>query len=238
ERGKLASMTLAPELDGARALVEALEKKGAIASAGHSEALYHEMNEAISWGVRHVTHLYCAMTDAMNNRWRGTREPRTAGIVEAVYLDDRLTTELIADGKHLSREMLLMALRYKGPEKLALVTDAMRGAGMPDGQYAFGPKHGMLATVRNREARIPDGTALASSVYPMNEMVRTFRDLTGCQLWQAVRMASLTPAEILGLSRSIGSIAPGKMADLILIDGEVNVKSTYVQGRRLRKDAR
>src|ERR671922_264316 len=84
----------------------------------------------------------------------------------------RLSSELITDGKHLSAEMLKLALRNKGPEKLAIITDAMRGAGMPDGEYTFGPRHGMRAVVRNREARIPNGTALASSVFAMNEMVR------------------------------------------------------------------
>ena len=233
DRGPIASLTLAPELEGARPLIEALHRHGARASAGHSEALYHEMEEAIVWGVSHVTHLYCAMTDALNNRWRGTPHPRAGGMVEAVYLDDRLSSELITDGKHLSREMLRLAFRSKGYEKLAIVTDAMRGAGMPDGQYTFGPRHGMLATVRNREARIPDGTALASSVFPMNEMVRTFRELTGCPLWQAVRMASLTPAEIIGAAGELGSLAPGKRADVLLIDDEVNVAGVWVGGRRL-----
>lgn len=101
ERGPISTMTLAPELPGAAPLIEELHRRGAIASAGHSEALYHEMEEAVDRGVRHVTHLYCAMTDAMNNRWRGTANPRSAGIVEAVYLDDRLSSELITDGKHL-----------------------------------------------------------------------------------------------------------------------------------------
>jgi N-acetylglucosamine-6-phosphate deacetylase len=225
-------MTLAPELPGAHPLIEALRRHGANASAGHSEALYHEMADAADRGVNHVTHLYCAMTDAMNNRWRGTPQPRAAGMVEAVYLDDRLSSELITDGKHLSREMLLLAFRVKGYEKLAIVTDAMRGAGMPDGDYTFGPRHGMLAHVRNREARIPDGTALASSVYPMNEMVRTFRELTGCPLWQAVRMASLTPAQIVGAARELGSLAPGKRADIILFDEQINVRGVYLGGRR------
>src|SRR3989442_11865452 len=81
ERGPIASLTLAPELPGARELVEALHKQGANANAGHSEALYHEISESIAWGVNHVTHLYCAMTDAMNNRWRGTPNPRAAGSV-------------------------------------------------------------------------------------------------------------------------------------------------------------
>ena len=237
ERGPIASLTLAPELPGARELVEALHKQGANANAGHSEALYHEISESIAWGVNHVTHLYCAMTDAMNNRWRGTPHPRAAGIVEAVYLDDRLSSELITDGKHLSREMLKLAYRNKGYEKLAIITDAMRGAGMPDGEYTFGPRHGMVAVVRHREARIPDGTALASSVYPMNEMVRVFRELVGCPLWEAVRMASLTPAEIVGADDVIGSLAAGKWADVILIDENVEVKATYLGGRKLTPES-
>jgi N-acetylglucosamine-6-phosphate deacetylase len=233
ERGPISTMTLAPELPGAAPLIEELHRRGAIASAGHSEALYHEIEEAVDRGVRHVTHLYCAMTDAMNNRWRGTRNPRSAGIVEAVYLDDRLSSELITDGKHLSREMLRLAVRNKGYEKLAIVTDAMRGSGMPDGDYAFGPRHGLIARVRNREARIPDGTALASSVYPIDEMVRVFREATGCELWQAVRMASLTPAEIVGKADEIGSLAPGKHADVILFDDNLNVSATFVGGAKL-----
>jgi len=231
ERGPVASMTLAPELPGARTLVEELHRSGANANAGHSEALYQEVEEAADWGVRHVTHLYCAMTDAMNNRWRGTPNPRSGGIVEAVYLDDRLSSELITDGKHLSSEMLQLAFRNKGYEKLAIVTDAMRGAGMPDGEYTFGPRHGMRAVVKNGEARIPDGTALASSVFPMNDMIRVFRDLVDCPLWQAVRMASLTPAEIVHRGAEIGSLAPGKLADIVLIDEQVNVHATYLGAR-------
>ncbi len=233
ERGPIASMTLAPELPGAARLIEELHRRGAIASAGHSEALYHEMEEAVERGVRHVTHLYCAMTDAMSNRWRGTANPRSAGMVEAVYLDDRLSSELITDGKHLSREMLKLAFRNKGHEKLAIVTDAMRGAGMPDGDYAFGPRHGMIARVRDREARIPDGTALASSVYPMDEMVRVFLASTGCELWQAVRMASLTPAEIIDAAADLGSLTPGKYADVVLFDQDLNVSATYIGGKHI-----
>jgi N-acetylglucosamine-6-phosphate deacetylase len=130
--------------------------------------------------------------------------------------------------------MLRIALRNKGHEKLAIITDAMRGAGMPDGEYTFGPRHGMLAIVRNREARIPDGTALASSVFAMNEMVRVFRDLTACPLWQAVRMASLTPASIVGMSGEIGSLAAGKWADVLLIDDDVTVHGVFVGGREVK----
>ena len=233
ERVPIASMTLAPELSGARDLIHELRHRGAIASIGHSEALYHEVAEAIAWGANHVTHLYCAMTDSLRNRWAGTPNPRTAGIVEAVFLEDRLSSEIIPDGKHLSRETMKVAFRAKGYEKLALVTDAMRGAGMPDGEYTFGPKTGTRAIVRNRESRLPDGTALASSVFAMDEMVQTFRQLVVCPIWQAVRMASLTPAVIAGRSAEIGSLAPGKWADIILFDDEVKVKAVYLGGRKL-----
>jgi len=109
---------------------------------------------------------------------------------------------------------------------------------MPDGEYAFGPRHGMRAVVKNREARIPDGTALASSVFPMNEMVRVFRDLAGCPLWQAVRMASLTPAEIVRRAGDIGSLAQGKLADLLIIDDQINVLATYIGGQELSAPSR
>ena len=99
---------------------------------------------------------------------------------------------------------------------------------MPDGEYAFGPRHGMKAVVRNCEARIPDGTALASSVFPMNEMVRVFRDLVECPLWQAVRMATLTPAQIIGAAADLGSLTPGKRADIIFFDENVNVTATFL----------
>lgn len=234
ERGRIARMTLAPELPGAQPLVEALRAGSAVASAGHSEALFPEMQDAMDWGVTHVTHLYCVMTDALNNRNRGTANPRHGGILEAVYLDDRLTSEVISDGIHLTPELMQLALRIKGPEKLAICTDALRAAGMPDGEYTFGPRHGLKAIVRNGEARVAGGAALASSVCPMNEMVRIFRDQTGCPLWQAVRMASLTPAEIIGAQEDLGSLEKGKYADILLLNEQVKIQAVYVGGRKLQ----
>ncbi|HWR52315.1 MAG TPA: N-acetylglucosamine-6-phosphate deacetylase [Bryobacteraceae bacterium] len=233
ERGGVARMTLAPELPGAQPLIEALCRAGAVASAGHSEALYPEMMDAADWGVTHTTHIYCVMTDALNNRCRGTAAARHGGIVEAIYLDDRLTTEVIADGIHLTAELLRMPLKIKGCENVAIVTDALRGAGMPEGDYTFGPRHGLMATVKNREARVKGGVGLASSVCPMDEMVRITRDLTGCPLWQAVRMASLTPAEIIGCADELGSLAAGKRADVLIFDEDVRIAGVYLGGRRL-----
>ena len=233
EHGPVAAMTLAPEIPGARDLIRDLRAHGANACAGHSEALFPEVEEAVGWGINHVTHLYCAMSDALNNRWRGTDNPRRGGLLEAALLDDRLSSELISDGIHLSREMLLMAFRMKGYEKLAIVTDAMRGAGMPNGEYTFGPRHGLVAEVRNGEARVKGGVGLASSVCPMNQMVRIFGDLTGCPRWQAVRMASLTPAAIVGVADRLGSLAPGKCADILLFDDDVEVRRAFLGGREL-----
>ncbi len=233
EHGPVASMTLAPELPGTRELIQALRSHGANASAGHSEALFPEVEEAVGWGVNHVTHLYCAMSDALNNRWRGTANPRRGGLLEAALLDDRLSSELICDGIHLSREMLLMAFRMKGYDKLAIVTDAMRGAGMPAGEYAFGPRQGMVAEIKHGEARVKGGVGLASSVCPMNEMVRIFGELTGCPRWQAVRMASLTPASILKVADRLGSLAPGKCADIVIFDQDVEIRRVFLGGREL-----
>lgn len=233
ERGKIGRMTLAPELPGARPLVEALVRKQAVASAGHSEALYHEMMEAVGWGITHVTHLYSVMTSAMNNRWRGTRNPRSGGILEAVYLHEELTSELITDGVHLAAEVMQLALRIKGHQGLAIVTDAMRAAGMPDGEYSFGSIDGTIAEVANGEARVKGDVALASSVVPMNEMVKRFWKLTGCRLWQAVHMASLTPARIAGVENQLGSLKAGKLADILVLNSELGVEQVYLGGRRV-----
>ncbi len=170
ERGPIASLTLAPELPGARTLVEALHRQGANANAGHSEALYHEILRGHRVG-RQPRYAPLLRHDRCNEQslWRGTPNPpeRRALWRPSIWMIAS-ASELITDGNvHLSPEMAMrLAFRNKGYEKLAIITDAMRGAGMPDGEYTFGPRHGMRAIVRGREARIPDGTALASSVFP------------------------------------------------------------------------
>src|SRR5204862_715272 len=125
--------------------------------------------------------------------------PMRGGVMEATLFFDELTTEVIADGKHLQRELLLLASKIKGPDRLALVTDCNRALDMPDGEYLFGPQDGGEPIVRRDGVGImPDGSALASSVMGMDHMVRTFRRLTDVPLWEVIRMASLTPARIAG----------------------------------------
>jgi N-acetylglucosamine-6-phosphate deacetylase len=160
------------------------------------------------------------------------------GLMEATLFFDELTTEVIADGKHLSRELLLLAHKIKGPDRLALVTDCNRALDMPDGEYLFGPNDGGEPIVRHGGVGLMlDGRALASGVMGMDHAVRTFRRLTGAPLVEVVRMASLTPARIAGLDHIVGSIAVGKRADLIVLSEELEVRQVYIGGQLVVSDA-
>src|SRR5213079_2422735 len=165
-------------------------------NAGHSHATFEQMAASLSWGVRHVDHLFCAMSDRARLRLTQTY-PMRGGVMEATLFFDELSTEVIADGKHLQRELLLLAYKVKGPDRLALVTDCNRALDMPDGEYLFGPRDGGEPIVRRDGVGVmPDGKALASGVVGMDHCVRTFHELTGVPLVECVRMASLTPARI------------------------------------------
>src|SRR5439155_9154463 len=146
----------------------------------------------------HVDHLFCAMSDRARLRQEQTY-PMRGGVMEATLYFDELTTKVIADGKHLSRELLLLAYKIKGPGRLALVTDCNRALDMPDGQYLFGPKDGGEPILkRDGVGVMPDGKALASGVVGMDHGVRTFHELGGIPLAEVIRMATLTPARIAG----------------------------------------
>jgi N-acetylglucosamine-6-phosphate deacetylase len=189
------------------------------------------MEAAVGWGVRHVDHLFCAMSDRA--RLRQTQAyPMRGGVMEATLYFDELTTEIIADGKHLTRDLLLLAYKVKGPDRLALVTDSNRALDMPDGEYIFGPLEGGEPILRGDGVGLmPDGKALASGVMGMDHCVRTFLRLTGAPLADVVRMASLTPARICGFGDQIGSIEIGKRADLVVLDAALEVRQVYLRGR-------
>jgi N-acetylglucosamine-6-phosphate deacetylase len=160
--------------------------------------------------------------------------PMRGGLLEATLYFDELTTEVIADGKHLAPELLRLAYRVKGPDRLALVTDCNRALDMPDGEYLFGPTDGGEPILRRDGVGImPDGQALASGVMGMDHGVRTFRAATGAPLVEVVRMASLTPARIAGCDGERGSIEAGKLADLVVLDRDLEVRQVYVRGQRV-----
>ncbi len=225
--------TVAPELPGAEAFVRACRARGIGCNVGHSYATFTQMEAARTWGVTHVDHLFCAMSDRARLRLEQTY-PMRGGVMEATLFFDDLTTEVIADGKHLDRELLLLAFKIKGPDRLALCTDCNRALDMPDGPYIFGPKDGGEPIQRQDTVGVmPDGKSLASGVVGMIECVRTFHQLTGVPLVDVVRMASLTPARIAGADAELGSIAVGKRADLLVLDRELNVRQVYVDGKRI-----
>jgi N-acetylglucosamine-6-phosphate deacetylase len=156
------------------------------------------------------------------------------GVQEATLFFDELTTEVIADGRHLSPDLLRLAYKIKGPDRLALVTDCSRALNMPEGEYLFGPFDGGEPFVhRDGVGIMPDGKALASSVQGMDHMVRTFHALTREPLHEVVRMATLTPARILGVDRDLGSLEVGKCADLLLLDRELQVQKVFVGGAQI-----
>jgi N-acetylglucosamine-6-phosphate deacetylase len=226
----ITTATVAPELAGAEGFVRACRAHGIRCNSGHSHATFDQMAAAVEWGVRHIDHLFCAMSDRARLRLSQTY-PMRGGVLEATLYFDELTTEVIADGKHLQRELLLLAYKIKGPDRLALVTDCNRALDMPDGPYMMGPLNGGESVLKGDGVGLmPNGTALASSVVGMDHCIRTFHQLTGVPLPIAVRMATLTPARIAGYDHELGSLTPGKRADLVVLDRDLAVRQVYVGG--------
>jgi N-acetylglucosamine-6-phosphate deacetylase len=226
-------VTVAPEITNAEWLVRTYSARGVRFNAGHSHATFPQVEAAVGWGVRHVDHLFCAMSDRARLRQAQTF-PMRAGVLEATLYFDQLTTEVIADGKHLSPELLRLAYKVKGPDRLALVTDSMRAVDLPDGEYWFGAE-GSGERVRKLDGVgvTLDGTALASGATGMDVAVRTMHRSAGVPLPEAVRMASLTPARILGVDRDLGSLEVGKRADLVVLDAGLEVRQVYVGGEQV-----
>lgn len=232
----LVTATVAPEVPGAREFALACKAKGVRTNVGHSWATFAQMTEAVAWGVRHVDHLFCAMSDKTRLR-QFQMYPMQGGVLEATLYFDELTTEVIADGKHLDAGLLLLALKIKGPDRLALVTDCNRALDMPDGNYMIGPLDGGEPLIkRDGVGLMPDGLALASSVEGMDHMVRTFARLTGRPLWETIRMASLTPARIAGHDRELGSLERGKRADVVVLDRDLSVLRVFAEGAELQRE--
>jgi len=224
----IASMTLSPEIDGAEGLIKTLVDNDIMASIGHSDATYSQILKAIEWGARHVTHMYCAMSTIVK-----AGPARIIGVVETTLLLDELTTEVIADGKHLPPELVKMVLKVKGIDKVCATTDAMRGAGMPAGVYTFGPKDGQEAVVQDGMAVMPDRTGYASSVVRMNDLIKVLIGPVGLSLTDAVKMASMTPAKIIGVDDRMGSLEAGKDANVVIADDEIDIHATIVEGKSI-----
>jgi N-acetylglucosamine-6-phosphate deacetylase len=216
--GNLRVVTMAPEVEGALGAITWLNSRGKTAAAGHTDATYEEAVAAFEAGMSHVSHLFNGMRPFHH------REP---GVVGAALGDGRVTVELIADGFHVHPAALKMAVRLKGAESTALVSDSITPAGLPDGEYDFG---GLKISVREDRSLLKSGR-LAGSTIRLCDAVRNMVELVGFPLAQAVEMATSTPARIVGVDDRKGSLAPGMDADITVLDRDLSVMLTMVEGR-------
>ncbi len=219
--------SVAPELEGACQFARDIQKKGILPSIAHTNAIYEQIEKAYEDGFTHVTHLYSGMSGVMR-----INAFRYAGVIESAYIIDEMTVEIIADGIHLPASLLKLIYKIKGADKIALVTDSMRGAGMPEGESILGSlKDGQKVIIEDGVAKLTDRTAFAGSVATTDRLVRNMIELADVPLSKAVQMMTITPAKIIGVSKQKGSLTLGKDADLVIFDKKINIKMTIVKGR-------
>jgi N-acetylglucosamine-6-phosphate deacetylase len=219
----------APELEGAIEFGSYLSAHNILPSIAHTDAVYDDVIKAFENGYRLATHFYSAMSGV-------TRKNafRYAGVIESVYLMDGIDVEIIADGVHLPTPLLQLVYKIKGPDRIALVTDAIRAAGQQTSESILGSKeNGLKVIVEDGVAKLPDRSSFAGSVATADKLVRTMVQQAGIPLTEAVRMMTLTPARILKIENQKGSIAVGKDADIVIFDENINVQSSMVEGEFL-----
>ena len=230
--GIIARWSLAPELDGASAFGRELVKRGIIPAMAHTNALYEEVEEAFENGFRLLVHFYsCMSTITRRNALR------YAGVIESGYGIQEMDIEIIGDGIHVPKSLLKIIYGIKGAEHIALVTDSMRGAGMPEGRnYILGSlKDGQEMKVVDGVAKLLDESAFGGSVTTMDRCVRTMYRISETPLTDAVRMATSTPARIMGVYNKKGSLVKGKDADIVIFDDNINIHLTMVNGNVIYK---
>ena len=223
----IARWSSAPELEGSKEFAETLLSRGIMPAIAHSDAIYEELLPAFDWGFRHVTHLYSATSGVCRRNCF-----RYAGIIESAYLMDNMTVEIIADGIHLPASLLQLIYKIKGAGKIALITDSMRAAGMPDGKYILGSlAKGQEAVVEDGVAKLPDRTAFAGSVATADRLVRTMLRLAGTPLPETIQMITSTPARIMGIDQTKGRLTKGKDADVVIFDKDINIQMTMINSK-------
>ncbi|MGW4302112.1 N-acetylglucosamine-6-phosphate deacetylase [Streptomyces sp. NPDC004646] len=217
-RGQARMVTLATELPGGLDSVRLLAEQGVIAAIGHTDASYEQTVEAIDAGATVATHLFNAMPPL------GHRAP---GPIAALLEDERITVELIDDGVHLHPAALQLAFHHAGADRVAFITDAMDAAGSGDGRYLLGP---LEVEVREGVARLVEGGSIAGSTLTLDRAFQRAVTVDRLPVTDVVKALSVNPARLLGLSDRIGSLEPGKDADLVLLDAEFTVKGVMRRG--------
>ncbi len=217
DTGVVRLLALAPEFEENLALLDACVQRGVTVSAAHTDATYEQVQAAVARGLRHATHTFNAM------RPFGHREPGTVGAVLAL---PEVACELIADNIHVHPAAIKILVDAKGPAGVMLITDAVRVAGLPEGDHQLDNRR---VTVRDGAVRLPDG-ALAGSTLTMDRALRNVLAATGRPLREVWPMTSRNAARAIGLADSKGSLEVGKDADLVLLDAEGQVRATIVAG--------
>jgi N-acetylglucosamine-6-phosphate deacetylase len=222
-RGWIKHVSLAPELEGSVQAAKFLNENGVRAALGHSDTDYEVAAQALSGDFTHVTHTFNAQSGLHH------RQP---GVIGAILTSEKVSAELIADGQHVHPAAMRILVQCLGAERVCLITDAMPGAGLPDGSYEL---LGQKVQVTGGVARLPDGT-FAGSTALMDDCLRNMVKLVDIALPDAARMAATNPARVLGYENKLGRLAKGQMADIILLDESLQVKMTIKQGNIIYKD--
>lgn len=217
-RGTAKMVTLATELPGGLDSVRLLAEHGVVAAIGHTDATYEQTVEAIDAGASVATHLFNAMPAL------GHRAP---GPIAALLEDERITVELINDGTHLHPAALELAFHHKGAGRVAFITDAMDAAGFGDGLYRLGP---LEVEVKEGVARLVEGGSIAGSTLTLDRAFRRAVTVDGLSVEDTVRAISANPARLLGVYDRVGSLEPGKDADLVVLDAEFTVRGVMRRG--------
>lgn len=227
--GDIIRWSMAPELPGAMETGDYLAERGVMISIAHTDAEYPVISEAVQHGFTHMTHFYSGM-----GMLRRKNAFRVLGAVECGYLFDELNIEIIADGMHLPPELLRLILKCKPHDKISLVTDSMRGAGMPDGPSVLGNmKDGVPVMLDGGIAKLLDLSAFAGSVATSDRLIRVMVQQAGLTIPEAVAMMTENVARQYGIWDTVGSIDPGKRADMVVFDDNINVSRVYVRGNRV-----
>ena len=218
----------AVELPGALELGLELRKRGIMAAMGHSDATHEEMLKALDYGYTHLTHFYSGM--ATVRRIGGYRH---AGAIESGYLMDELTVEIIADGHHLPASLLKLIYKSKGSGNICLITDSIEDAGMPEGTLGDMGTVGYI--IEDGVAKLMDRSAFAGSVATANVLIKTMVEIADVPIAEAVKMLTLTPARVAGVDAHMGSLVPGKDANIVVFDADYEVSNVLVRGALVKE---
>ena len=227
-KGTILRWDMAPEIGGMDVFAQVMRENGVLASVAHTSATAETALEAFDHGFSHVTHFYNA-----TSTFHKVNGIVHSGVIEATYLRDDVTIELIGDGCHIPKESMQLAMRIKGPDHICLITDAMRAAGTDHTHSVLGPRqNGVPVVIKDDVAQLLDFTSYAGSIATMDRALRVAHVRYGLPLCDVSRMLSLTPARLCGVQDRKGSLECGKDADIVVLTPDFQVESVFVRGER------